>query len=129
MQIAAGNLTQPTTTLSKQTLSKQTLAKQTLEPTASSSQAAAPRDNIGKTERDPDELKDVFTQFVGQTFFSQLIKSARSGMQESAYFHGGQGEKVFQAQLDQVFAEEMTEATGEQVADPMFELMMLPKQR
>src|ERR1700754_2455592 len=48
-----------------------------------------------------EELKSTFTQFVGETFFSQMIKSMRSTVGEAAYFNGGQAEKVFQGQLDQ----------------------------
>ena len=80
-------------------------------------------------EQKDSKLKETFAQFVGETFFAQLIQSARSGLNESPYFSGGRAEEVFQGQLDQVLAEKMTEASGSQIADPMYELMMLPKSR
>ena len=71
------------------------------------------------------ELREAFTQFVGETFYSQMLGAMRSTVQKPAYFHGGRGEEVFQGQLDQVLAEEMTEATAERFAGPMFDLFML----
>jgi hypothetical protein len=46
------------------------------------------------------ELKEAFTQFVGETFFGQMLKSMRQTVQEPAYFHGGMAEEQFQARLD-----------------------------
>jgi hypothetical protein len=68
-----------------------------------------------------DELREQFTQFVGETFFGQMIKSMRATTEKPAYFHGGRAEEVFQSQLDQQLAQHLTEASAEQFADPMFE--------
>lgn len=68
-----------------------------------------------------DDLRDAFTDFIGQTFFSELIKSYRSTQQPAAYFNGGRAEKIFQGQLDQMFAEELSEHSADKVAAPMFE--------
>ena len=73
----------------------------------------------------PEELKDAFGDFVGNTFFSQLIASMRKTVEKPAYFHGGRGEEVFQGQLDQMLAEKLSDASQEQFAEPMFELFML----
>ena len=62
-----------------------------------------------------EQLHDTFTQFVGQTFYGQMIKSMRSTVGKAAYFNGGQGEKIFQGQLDQTMAEQMTKASADQV--------------
>jgi Rod binding domain-containing protein len=67
-----------------------------------------------------EELRKHFTQFVGETFYGQMIKSMRSTVGKPAYFHGGRGEEVFRAQLDQTLAEHMTAATADRFADPMF---------
>jgi peptidoglycan hydrolase FlgJ len=72
-----------------------------------------------------DELKEAFSDFVGQTLFGQMIKSMRSTQQPSAYFNGGRAEEIFQGQLDQVLAEEMSESSADRFADPMYELFML----
>jgi Rod binding domain-containing protein len=65
------------------------------------------------------KLHDTFTQFVGQTFYGQMIKSMRSTVKPAAYFNGGQGEKIFQGQLDQTLADQMTKASADRFAEPM----------
>jgi Rod binding domain-containing protein len=70
---------------------------------------------------DKNALREQFTQFVGETFFGQMIKSMRATTQKPAYFHGGRAEEVFQSQLDQQLAQHLTEASAEQFAEPMFE--------
>jgi Rod binding domain-containing protein len=66
-------------------------------------------------------LREQFTQFVGETFFGQMIKSLRAATEKPAYFHGGRAEEVFQSQLDQKLAEHLTEASAAKFAEPMFE--------
>jgi len=66
-------------------------------------------------------VRQAFTSFVGETFFSQMIKSMRATTDKPAYFHGGKGEEVFTAQLDQVMSEEMTASSADKFANPMFE--------
>jgi len=69
---------------------------------------------------DAQEVKDTFRQFIGEAFFGQMMKSMRSTQDKPAYFHGGQAEEVFRGQLDQTLAQEMTKASADQIADPMF---------
>lgn len=78
---------------------------------------------------EPSELQEVFQDFVGQTFFGEMIKAMRSAQQPSAYFHGGRAEEIFQGQLDQVLAEELSDASAKKIAEPMFELFQLGRQR
>ena len=66
------------------------------------------------------EVRDAFRMFVGESFFGQLMKSMRSTQGKPAYFHGGQAEEVFRGQLDQSLAQEMTAASADKIADPMF---------
>lgn len=66
------------------------------------------------------EVQKAFRDFVGQTFFGQMLKSMRSTLDKPAYFHGGQAEEVFRSQLDQTLSEKMTAASADQIADPMF---------
>jgi len=68
-----------------------------------------------------DELRERFTQFVGEAFFGQMIKAMRSTVGKPAYFHGGRAEEVFQGQLDQQLAQHLTEASAARFAEPMFE--------
>jgi peptidoglycan hydrolase FlgJ len=76
----------------------------------------APGAQAAKNEK----LHSAFTQFVGQTFYGQMIKSMRSTVGHAAYFNGGQAEKAFQGQLDQTLAEQMTKASADRFAEPMF---------
>jgi peptidoglycan hydrolase FlgJ len=68
------------------------------------------------------ELRESFNDFVGQTFFGQLLSSMRSTQEEAPYFNGGRAEKIFQGQLDQVLTEELSESSASKIADPMFKL-------
>ena len=67
------------------------------------------------------EVRDAFTNFVGQTFFAQMMKAMRASQGKPAYFHGGRGEEVFQPQLDQTLVETMSRATADRFAGPIFE--------
>jgi len=68
------------------------------------------------------ELRESFNDFVGQTFFGQMLSSMRSTQEETPYFNGGRAEKIFQGQLDQVLTEELSESSAPKIADPMFKL-------
>ena len=80
--------------------------------------AAAPT-HQQRVER-AEEIRDAYRDFVGKTFFGQLLKSMRQSVGEPAYFHGGRAEEVFRGQLDQTLADHMTEASADKIADPMF---------
>lgn len=79
--------------------------------------------------KEGDELKEAFQNFVGQTMFSQMISSLRSSQEGSAYFNGGRAEKIFQGQLDQILSEEMTKASASQLAEPMYDLFQLQRNK
>jgi flagellar protein FlgJ len=84
------------------------------------SRGAQPRLLRGE-RRSPEELKAAFTQFVGETFYGQMIKAMRSTVGKPAYFYGGRGEEVFQGQLDQQMAQQLTQVTAAKFAEPLFE--------
>jgi peptidoglycan hydrolase FlgJ len=73
------------------------------------------------------KLREVFDDFVGQTFYGQLLSAMRSTLDKPAYFHGGRAEEAFQAQLDQVMAEKMADATADQFTGPMFDLFSMSR--
>jgi hypothetical protein len=75
--------------------------------------------------RNDGKFREAFDDFVGQTFYTQLLSQMRKTVDKPAYFHGGQGEEIFQGQLDQVLAEELSDATADQFSGPMFDLVML----
>ncbi len=76
---------------------------------------------------DPNATRDAFDEFVGNTFYSQMLSSMRKTTSQPAYLNGGRGEEVFRGQLDQVLAKEMTQATKGQFTGPMFDLFSLPR--
>lgn len=75
------------------------------------------------------ELREKFQDFVGQTFFTEMIKSLRTSQQGAAYFNGGRAEEIFQGQFDQQMAEHLSDASAKSIADPMFELFQLGRAR
>src|SRR4051812_9228976 len=68
-----------------------------------------------------DEVREKFTQFVGEAFFGQMMKAMRSTVGKPAYFYGGRAEEVFQGQLDQTMAQQLTKDSASKFADPMFD--------
>ena len=78
--------------------------------------------NDQSQREDAEKLQQAYRDFVGKTFFGQMLKSMRSTLGKPAYFHGGQTEEVFRSQLDQHLADHMTEASADKFADPMFRL-------
>src|SRR5271163_2242852 len=73
------------------------------------------------------ELRKAFDQFVGEAFYGQLLGAMRKTVGEPAYFYGGRAEEIFQGQLDQTMAQEMTEAGANSFTGPMFELFNLQR--
>jgi Rod binding domain-containing protein len=73
------------------------------------------------TAQNSDELREHFTQFVGEAFYGQMLKAMRATVGKQAYFHGGRAEEVFQGQLDQQMAEHLTKASADKFAKPLFE--------
>jgi hypothetical protein len=57
---------------------------------------------------------------VGEAFFGQMMKAMRSTVGKPAYFHGGRAEEVFQGQLDQTMAENLTKTSAAKFSEPMF---------
>jgi hypothetical protein len=80
-----------------------------------------------KAKHSAAEVKEAFTDFVGQTMFGQALASMRKTIDKPAYFHGGRAEEVFQGQLDQILSEKLTEASAESFAGPMFDMFMLQR--
>jgi hypothetical protein len=89
--------------------------------------APSPEPRAPSPSSHPSEVREAFNDFVGQTFFMQLLSEMRKTVDKPAYLHGGQTEEVFQAQMDQVLAERLSEASAESFSGPMFELFMLPR--
>jgi hypothetical protein len=73
---------------------------------------------------DTPELRATFNEFVGQTFFGELIKQMRSTVDKPAFFHGGMGEDIFQSQLDQILVEKISDASAATFSNPMYQLLL-----
>ena len=97
--------------------------------------AVADANEISAAEADKEadeanpELREAFQEFVGKTFYGQLLKSMRSSVGKPAYFHGGRGEEVFRSQLDQLVVERISETSGGPLADSMYNLSALSRRR
>lgn len=70
-------------------------------------------------------LPEAFDQFVGDTFFRQMLKSLRSTTGKPAFMHGGQAEEIFQSQLDELLISEMVDATRDSFSADLFEQQFL----
>jgi hypothetical protein len=91
------------------------------QPRAAGVETLAP--SVRRSGHDTPQLREAFTDFVGQTFFGELMKQMRATLDKPAFFHGGMGEDIFQSQLDQIMVERMSETTAPSFADPMYQLM------
>jgi Rod binding domain-containing protein len=75
-------------------------------------------------KNDPKKVRQAFDTFVGETFYGQMLKALRSTVDKPAYFHGGRAEEVFQAQFDQLVAQQLAKANAGSFTGPMFEQFM-----
>lgn len=75
---------------------------------------------LGPTPPNGPVLPEAFDQFVGDTFFRQMLKSLRSTTGKPAYFHGGQAEEMFQSQLDELLITDMVKATKDSFSADLF---------
>jgi flagellar protein FlgJ len=96
-------------------------------PSASTPNALSAAQEAGVDPAGNEKLRDAFQSFVGETLFSQMLKSARKTQNKPAYFHGGRAEEMFQQQLDQVLAEKMAKTDGASYSNAMFELFTMKR--
>lgn len=80
---------------------------------ALSSASSASRPGVpGSAGQADDPLQKTFQEAIAGLFFGELMKSLRSTVGEPAYLHGGQAERMFQAQMDQYLVEDLAEQSG-----------------
>lgn len=79
------------------------------------------------TQEGSEELQEAFQDFVGQTLFGSMLASMRKTLDKPAYMHGGRAEEIFQQQLDQRIVEDMTKASADSIAGPMYDLFNLQR--
>ena len=73
------------------------------------------------------QLHQAFNAFVGQTFYGQMLQAMRKTVDKPAYFHGGNGEEIFQRQLDRVVGEKLANANGSQLSGAMYRLFTMAR--
>ncbi|QDV48977.1 rod-binding protein [Gimesia fumaroli] len=91
-----------------------------LNQTTLLSEAANAPKGLGQANQNSSELKETFQDFVAGTFYKQMFKAFRSAQNKPAYFHGGQAEEMFQAQLDQQISEDLAKGQGGAFSDTLF---------
>ncbi|MGA2066442.1 MAG: rod-binding protein [Thermoguttaceae bacterium] len=72
-------------------------------------------------------LHQAFNAFVGETFFSQMLKALRQTVGKPAYFGGGRAEEIFTQQLDQVMAQKLAQSGDSKLTGPMYNLFELQR--
>ncbi|MBI1315168.1 hypothetical protein GC176_28085 [bacterium] len=68
-----------------------------------------------------EDIKRLYQQSIGGTFFRQMMKALRSSTGKAAYFNGGQAEKIFQGQLDELMVEKLSDVSGGTFSDQLFQ--------
>jgi Rod binding domain-containing protein len=83
-----------------------------------------PKAATAPSAKDPDNpaLRKAFNQFVGETFYGQMLQAMRKSQSKPAYFNGGRAEEVFTQQLDQVLTKKLAETSSDKLSGPMYEL-------
>ncbi|WP_339734116.1 rod-binding protein [uncultured Gimesia sp.] len=75
---------------------------------------------LNETNQASPEMKEAFQDFVAGTFYKQMFKSFRSAQNKPAYFHGGQAEEMFQAEMDQQISADLAKGQGGAFSDTLF---------
>lgn len=88
--------------------------------------AAVKKTQLAAAAQNP-KLRKAFDEFVGQTFFGQLMQSMRKTVDQPAYFNGGRAEEIFQQQLDQALVKKISESSADKFSGPMFNLFTLQR--
>jgi hypothetical protein len=87
----------------------------------SATTATSPKAPSAKHGDNP-ALRKAFDEFVGETFYGQMIKAMRKSQGQVAYFGGGQAEEIFTQQLDQALTKKMTHIGANKLSGPMYQL-------
>jgi Rod binding domain-containing protein len=91
-----------------------------------SAAAKSPTPPSSKTPDNP-ALRKAFDQFVGQTFYGQMLHSMRKSQGKPAYMYGGQAEEIFTQQLDQILTQKLSETSAAKLSGPMYQLFTQPR--
>ena len=67
-------------------------------------------------------MRKAFDQFVGETFYGQMLHAMRKSQGKPAYFNGGRAEEVFTQQLDQALTMKLSQTSAGKLSGPMYQL-------
>lgn len=71
--------------------------------------------------KDHDEVREAAEGLVGIAFVLPMLKMMRDQTFKTDLFHGGQGEKMFAARLDEKLADRMTRRMGMDLVDSVYD--------
>ena len=69
---------------------------------------------------DSPQTRQAFAQFVGHTFYAQMLAAMRKTVDPPAYLHGGAAEETYQVMLDQHWTEKLSAASQSRWIEPMY---------
>jgi len=85
--------------------------------TACQSASVVQRSSADKDASGATRLRDTTQKVVGNVFYGTMLRALRASTLKGEYGHGGRGEEVFQAQLDQLLAEGAGQARKHDLVD------------
>lgn len=81
-----------------------------------------------------DQLKEVpkteeeaFTQFVGETFYSIMVKQMRAGVGENSLFGDSTATRTYQQQFDTMMVQNLAKNDASQLSQAMYDLHKLQR--
>ncbi len=77
--------------------------------------------DVLSVEASKSSLRKTVGQVMGSVFYGPLLASARNTALKSDVGHGGRGEDVFKAQLDQVLAERAGGVASDDVGEVLYQ--------
>ena len=86
------------------------------------SATAGAKPKAPSAKADNPALRKAFDQFVGETFYGQMLHAMRKSQGKPAYFNGGRGEEVFTQQLDQALTKKLAATSSGKLSGPMYQL-------
>lgn len=69
-------------------------------------------------------LRAACQELVGQTFFGEMLKIARNAKLKGTIGHGGRGEEMFGAQLDQELAKRVGSGMKNSLSDAIYDRLV-----
>ncbi len=106
-------------------LFNQQAAATTALPSALSSESAT--DIEAAAGNETDATREAFDQFVGGTFYKQMLSEMQKSVGKPAFMHGGKAEEMFRSELNSHLADKMAASSGKQLTGAMFELFQLQR--